>query len=132
MNKTIKTHRHAVTLAVALCFVFLLSACNNSPAPTSDAHKSHDGSVKLEVPSPDAVVATNQNVPHFHETAEEARPFPKTLDPEQFSDPTIKYAYQTARRIPDVLAQQPCYCFCDKGFGHGSLLDCHIDDHSAG
>ncbi len=128
MNKTI--NRHSLAALMALCFVFLLAACHNSSAP-SEAHKGHDGSVKLEMPSPEAV-AGNQKVPHFHETAAEAQPFPKTLDPAEFSDPAIKRAYQVARRIPDVLAQQPCYCYCDQGFGHGSLLDCHIDDHSAG
>jgi hypothetical protein len=30
-----------------------------------------------------------------------------------------------------VLAQQPCYCYCD-GYGHGSLLDCYASYHGAG
>jgi len=30
-----------------------------------------------------------------------------------------------------VLAQQPCYCWCDK-FGHASLLDCFATEHGAG
>lgn len=129
MNKTTTAGRLASVVGIALCVALLMAGCRNSaPAP----HEGHDGQVKLELPSPDAVVVTNQNVPHFHENPEEAKPFPKTLDPAQFADPTIRQAYTIARRIPAVLAQQPCYCFCDKGFGHGSLLDCHIDDHSAG
>jgi hypothetical protein len=45
--------------------------------------------------------------------------------------PPVERAYQVAARIPEVLAEQPCYCWCDK-FGHGSLLDCFATDHGAG
>ena len=31
-------------------------------------------------------------------------------------------AYEIAHEIPEVLAQQPCYCYYEK-FGHGSLLE---------
>ncbi len=31
--------------------------------------------------------------------------------------------------IPDVLAQQPCYCYCQRQ-GHRSLLDCFASLHS--
>jgi hypothetical protein len=30
------------------------------------------------------------------------------------------------------MSQQPCYCNCDKFFGHSSLLDCFASDHTAG
>ena len=56
---------------------------------------------------------------------------PKTLPPEQFSSASVQAAYRIAQNYPDVLAQQPCYCYCDAGLGHKSLLDCHIDTHSA-
>jgi len=42
---------------------------------------------------------------------------PATLAPAQFTDPSIKEAYAVALRIPHVLAQQPCYCWCSK-IGH--------------
>jgi hypothetical protein len=74
---------------------------------------------------------TTPRVPDHFLNPSEARPFPVTLDPKQFSTPSVIKAYQLAKDIPEVLAQQPCYCYCDSGFGHKSLLHCHIDDHSA-
>lgn len=69
-------------------------------------------------------------VPPFHESAEAAMPFPKTLSPSWIGAPVARRAYVIAQQIPGVLAQQPCYCWCDR-YGHGSLLDCHKDRHSA-
>lgn len=42
-----------------------------------------------------------------------------------------KKAYAAAEKIPDVLHQQPCYCYCDRGFGHNSLRTCFETDHGA-
>jgi hypothetical protein len=30
-----------------------------------------------------------------------------------------------------TIAQLPCYCHCDQGFGHKSLYSCFQDDHAA-
>ncbi|MBX3276730.1 MAG: hypothetical protein KF868_01885 [Acidobacteria bacterium] len=99
------------------------SACQpaSDQAPQATPHASH---------APAA--ASTPRVPAYHADPEKARPFPLTLDPAQFSASYAKRAYQIAKDIPEVLAQQPCYCYCDSGFGHDSLLECHIDDHSAG
>ena len=70
-------------------------------------------------------------VPHFHARLEDALPLPKILPASQFRIPIVARAYRVAARIPEVLAQQPCYCWCDK-IGHGSLLDCFATDHGAG
>ena len=35
------------------------------------------------------------------------------------------------KEIPRTIAQLPCYCHCDKGFGHKSLYTCFEDDHAA-
>ena len=48
-------------------------------------------------------------VPPYFKQAEDAKPFPKTLDPSQFLPGEIREAYSIAREIPDVLAQQPSY-----------------------
>ena len=74
--------------------------------------------------------ANDPRVPPFHESAEAAMPFPKTLSPSWIGAPVARRAYAIAQQIPGVLAQQPCYCWCDR-HGHGSLLDCHKDKHSA-
>ncbi len=70
--------------------------------------------------------------PPFHKSAEAAKPFPKLLSAAYFRQyPLVVQAYKIAAAIPEVLAQQPCYCYCDR-FGHGSLLDCYASDHGAG
>jgi uncharacterized protein with PCYCGC motif len=40
-------------------------------------------------------------------------------------------AYRVAKEIPKTLAQLPCYCECDRGFGHKSLHSCFVDDHAS-
>jgi len=39
-------------------------------------------------------------------------------------------AYELAARIPSVLHQQPCYCYCDR-MGHNSLHSCFENTHGA-
>jgi hypothetical protein len=34
------------------------------------------------------------------------------------------------KQIPVTIAQMPCYCHCDRGFGHKSLHSCFEDDHA--
>lgn len=53
-----------------------------------------------------------------------------TLDPAEFIGKT-REAYTVAKAIPATLAQLPCYCHCDEGFGHKSLHSCFEDDHAA-
>jgi hypothetical protein len=40
-------------------------------------------------------------------------------------------AYELAAKIPAVLHQQPCYCYCDRGMGHNSLRSCFENTHGA-
>jgi hypothetical protein len=37
----------------------------------------------------------------------------------------------SSREAPELIAQMPCYCYCDRGFGHKSLHSCYVDDHAA-
>src|SRR5436305_1377933 len=69
-------------------------------------------------------------VPPFLATVTEGGPLPATLASTQFTDPSIKEAYTVALKIPRVLAQQPCYCWCSR-MGHRSLLDCYRSNHAA-
>ena len=70
-------------------------------------------------------------VPHFFATAEAAKPLPWTLEPKTFSNRDVVAAYRAAKQIPKVLAQQPCYCHCDRNMGHRSLLDCFAGKHGS-
>jgi hypothetical protein len=47
----------------------------------------------------------------------------------QFSYQT--HAYELAAKIPAILHQQPCYCYCDRGMGHNSLHSCFENTHGA-
>src|SRR5690349_12853925 len=90
--------------------------------------------------------ATTQPAEHHHATepsASTAEPMPAhfevppsrsalgpTLEPDKFTG-LARDAYRAAREIPVTLAQLPCYCHCDRGFGHKSLYSCFEDDHAA-
>ena len=68
----------------------------------------------------------------YHDSEEEARPFPVTLPPSRFQNEGIANTYRIAKDIPGVLAQQPCLCGCDSASDdHSSLLDCYIDEHAS-
>src|SRR5882757_10622980 len=69
-------------------------------------------------------------VPAYHEEVPPG-PMPATLAPETFTDATVQNAYALAAKIKKVLYQQPCYCYCDRHAGHGSLLDCYTGKHAA-
>ena len=64
-----------------------------------------------------------QRVPPYSDSVDRAKPLPKTLPPSEFSDPKIAGAYEIARRIPEVLVQQPSYCLLARRHHH-SLLEC--------
>ncbi len=40
-------------------------------------------------------------------------------------------AYELAAKIPTVLHQLPCFCYCDRGMGHKSLRTCFEGTHGA-
>lgn len=74
----------------------------------------------------------DSRIPAFRETLERAGMLPATLTPELFGKSVAAKAYQVAKEIPGVLAQQPCYCHCDRASGHRGLIDCYRDDHASG
>jgi hypothetical protein len=60
---------------------------------------------------------------------------PPILGPDQLWGPNAQNPFQThayvlASRIPAVLHQQPCYCYCDR-MGHNSLHSCFENTHGA-
>lgn len=91
----------------------------------SQKESHHHASAPAEPP-----VVHDGNSPSYH--AQPPRgPLPATLNPSQFTDPRVQNAYAMAAKVKRVLFQQPCYCYCDKGFGHHSLLDCYTGSHAA-
>lgn len=49
---------------------------------------------------------------------------------EAFQYPYQVRAYEMAEKIPDVLYQMPCYCYCER-IGHNSLHTCFESTHGA-
>jgi hypothetical protein len=45
--------------------------------------------------------------------------------------PFQSHAYKLASKIPSVLYQEPCFCYCDREMGHKSLRSCFEGDHGA-
>lgn len=73
---------------------------------------------------------TTDSVPAHYEAEPGINSLEPTLPPESFTGLT-RDAYRVAGAIPQTLAQLPCYCHCDEGFGHKSLQSCFVDDHAA-
>jgi hypothetical protein len=74
--------------------------------------------------------STVERVPAHFKSPPSMESLLPTLAPEQFTGPT-REAYRAVREIPQTIAQLPCYCHCDEGFGHKSLHSCFEDDHGA-
>jgi len=80
---------------------------------------------------------SDQGVPHFNEAppAADAK-LPPILTKDQLWGNNARFPYQThayelAAKIPNVIYQQPCYCYCDRGMGHTSLHSCFSSTHGA-
>jgi Protein of unknown function with PCYCGC motif len=69
-------------------------------------------------------------VPSFETDAVALKKLAPTLSPALFNGKQ-REGYEVAQAIPRTLAQLPCYCHCDRGFGHKSLHTCFVDDHAA-
>ena len=119
-------------MTAVLGLALVMTACEPASKPAPDAAAHNGGHEAHGASSPNAPTASmTPRIPDYVTDLTAARPLPKTLSPAQFTNASVKAAYQIALEHPDVLAQQPCYCYCDTGFGQKSLLDCHIDTHSA-
>lgn len=69
-------------------------------------------------------------VPRFAKSNLELKNLPPVLSAAQFTGKT-RLAYAAVKEMPETIAQLPCYCHCDEGFGHKSLQTCFVDDHAS-
>jgi hypothetical protein len=80
---------------------------------------------------------SDSEVPHFHAAPPvPGEKLPAILTKDQLSGLNLEYAYQAhayelAAKIPRVLYQQPCYCYCDRSMDHTSLHSCFSGTHGA-
>lgn len=89
----------------------------------------HPATSHQHAPRPTATTELSR-VPAHYETPPAAASLAPTLPPEKFKGLT-RDAYKAVGEIPQTIAQLPCYCHCDEGFGHKSLQSCFVDDHAA-
>src|SRR5271157_362241 len=79
----------------------------------------------------------DRGVPHFNAAPPGAgTALPPILTKDQLWGENAQFPYQThayelAAKIPNVIYQQPCYCYCDRGMGHNSLHSCFSGTHGA-
>jgi hypothetical protein len=69
-------------------------------------------------------------LPPFHTSAPKTG-LPATQDPHNFPEIENQNLYALAAKEKALLYQQPCFCHCDREVGHGSLLDCYVDNHAS-
>jgi hypothetical protein len=76
-------------------------------------------------------------VPAFHDKAPaKGQVLPavwteKQLAANGFTAPVQKESYKAVAKMPGVMYQLPCYCFCDRNHGHQSLHSCFESNHGA-
>ena len=117
-----------VALLIVAAVLMVNSANNPSQSTTATRNTS-----TTQTPAPrheHPANATAKTVPAHFEVPPSKSSLGPTLNPDSFTGIT-RDAYRAAREIPVTIAQLPCYCHCDEGFGHKSLYSCFEDDHAA-
>lgn len=79
--------------------------------------------------------AQGDHVPAYNTAPPKAGEVMPILAADQRVGELFKYSYQIrayelAAKIPGVLNQLPCYCYCER-IGHKSLHTCYESDHGA-
>ena len=112
---------------IAISVVFSLMLVGSGLARLRPALSLEPGASGMQMNMPNGM---DEGVPSYHAYALQP-PIPVTLDPKQFPDAINRNVYSVAATIKPVLYQQPCYCYCDRHFGHKSLLDCFVTTHGS-
>ena len=108
--------------------VLMLNSASNQPKATAIQNANQ---AAAQTPAPHHEHSTTAKaVPAHFEVPPSKSLLGPTLNPDSFSGVT-RDAYRAVREIPVTIAQLPCYCHCDQGFGHKSLYSCFEDDHAA-
>jgi len=93
--------------------------------------------VTLTVSAQWAAPQEDQGVPAYNAAPPpKGKKLPPILPKDSLWAENAQFAYQThayeiAEKIPNVIHQQPCYCYCDRGMGHNSLHSCFENTHGA-
>ena len=123
MNMKRKIIWVTIGVVVVALAAFALTRLQKRPAQTESA--THSAEHQSAADSSNA-----KSIPAHYDTEPPRIALAATLDPEKFNGKTQE-AYRVVREAPQLIAQLPCYCYCDRGFGHKSLHSCFVDDHAA-
>ena len=116
-----------VALLVAAAVLFVNSARTNQ----TESHSANHSAVQSPTAHhPTEPTTGAQAIPAHFEVPPSRASLGPILEPEKFFGPA-REAYRAVREIPVTIAQLPCYCHCDRGFGHKSLHSCFEDDHAS-
>ncbi len=92
--------------------------------------------VTLFLSAPWATSQPGGGIPAYHASPPpKSSKLPPILTTDQLwgddaQNPYQTHAYELAAKIPAVIYQQPCYCYCDR-MGHKSLHSCFETTHGA-
>jgi len=111
---------------LVLAAVLMVNSANN---PTPSTTTSSSNNTPVQAPAPQHEHSAKTMPAHFEVPPSKSILGP-TLDPNSFTGIT-RDAYRAVKEIPVTIAQLPCYCHCDQGFGHKSLYSCFEDDHAS-
>jgi hypothetical protein len=114
-------------IVLLLAAVLMVGSTQNNQ-PKSIATQAEPAPPHHHATEPAASAA--QTVPAYFAVAPSRSALGPTLEPEKFTG-LARDAYRAVREIPVTIAQLPCYCHCDRGFGHKSLYSCFEDDHAS-
>ncbi len=113
---------------LAVAGVLIVNSKNTTPPPVTTTTQTATQTTPAPPQHEHATMA--KTMPAHFEVPPSKSSLGPTLDPASFTGIT-RDAYHAAREIPVTLAQLPCYCHCDQGFGHKSLYSCFQDDHAS-
>src|SRR5215213_2871083 len=122
-------NRKIVVTALVVIAAVAAFALTRQSRPTPAPHARTPVASRPVTP-PQQHTHASETVPAHYETTPNAGSLAPTLPPENFKG-LIRDAYKAVGEMPQTIAQLPCYCHCDEGFGHKSLQSCFVDDHAA-
>jgi len=98
---------------ILLAAILVLSACGEKAQPSEKEHEPEHGE-QMHAPNGD-----------LQEVTASADILPAFLDdkPEE-----MRLVYQVAGTATDIIKWMPCYCGCGESAGHGSNMNCFIDE----
>jgi hypothetical protein len=128
----------ALAAVLGAIAVFAFTRGNSPEEERSKSEASQTAQTPLNAPSVNEQQQQQQQAPKVEESGFRMPPYFEnpdsagtlgaTLDPAAVQ-PYAKAGYLVAKQKPRLLAQLPCFCYCDR-FGHASLQTCFQTNHA--